>query len=192
MPISNEDLRVRKTQAAIKNAFLTLLDKKLFKDITVKEITQAAPCNRNTFYLHYTDKYDLMEKLCASQLSATKKVLCATYGKQYPSNLDWCVDISRIILDAIESDIQFYEVVFGKNRYPDFADQYQKLLADFIDTSLDKAAKSKRSHFEVQFSASGMIGLLKYWIVNREIYAKEQIAEEMYRFVVKVGGVLFE
>ena len=57
------DLRIVKTEAAIKNTFITLLSKKPFEKITVKDIITAAKINRSTFYLHYVDKYDLMDKI---------------------------------------------------------------------------------------------------------------------------------
>lgn len=57
------DLRVVKTKAALRKAFVHLLDQKPFEQISIKDITEAAMINRSTFYLHYQDKYDLMEIL---------------------------------------------------------------------------------------------------------------------------------
>ena len=52
------DRRVRKTQSAIKKAFIQLLKQKDLDHITIHDITEAADINRGTFYLHYEDKYD--------------------------------------------------------------------------------------------------------------------------------------
>lgn len=57
------DRRVRKTQSAIKKAFIQLLKQKDLDHITIHDITEAADINRGTFYLHYEDKYDLLEKM---------------------------------------------------------------------------------------------------------------------------------
>ena len=43
-------------------AFLTLLEKKDFAYITVKEICEAAGVNRSTFYLHYETMADLLSE----------------------------------------------------------------------------------------------------------------------------------
>ena len=59
----NEDLRIIKTKMAIKNAFLQLLSEKSFDKISVADIAQYALIHRGTFYSHYTDKYDLLNKL---------------------------------------------------------------------------------------------------------------------------------
>lgn len=56
------DRRIIRTKKEIFNALTLLLEQKTIDEITVKEITDLAGVNRGTFYLHYVDKYDLMEK----------------------------------------------------------------------------------------------------------------------------------
>ena len=43
-------------------AFLTLLAKKDFEYITIKEICEVAGVNRSTFYLHYETMSDLLSE----------------------------------------------------------------------------------------------------------------------------------
>ena len=50
------------TAAKMDEAFLTLLEKKDFGYITVKEICEAAGVNRSTFYLHYETIADLLSE----------------------------------------------------------------------------------------------------------------------------------
>ena len=50
------------TAARMNVAFLTLLEKKDFAYITVKEICEAAGVNRSTFYLHYETMVDLLSE----------------------------------------------------------------------------------------------------------------------------------
>lgn len=52
-----------KTQKAIERAYLELMKKKPYTKITVREITEAADINRSTFYNHYQDIYDLINKI---------------------------------------------------------------------------------------------------------------------------------
>ena len=48
------------TAVRMDEAFLTLLEKKDFAYITVKELCEAAGVNRSTFYLHYETMADLL------------------------------------------------------------------------------------------------------------------------------------
>ncbi len=57
------DLRVLKTQRAIREAFMQLLAEKPFESITVQNIIDRALVNRKTFYNHFRDKYDLAEQV---------------------------------------------------------------------------------------------------------------------------------
>ena len=50
------------TAARMDVAFLTLLEKKDFAYITVKEICEVAGVNRSTFYLHYETMADLLSE----------------------------------------------------------------------------------------------------------------------------------
>ncbi|MGF9699942.1 TetR/AcrR family transcriptional regulator [Paenibacillus sp. MABNR03] len=55
------DPRVIRTRKLLVDAFTHLTNKKDFKDITIKDITDQATVNRATFYGHFEDKYELME-----------------------------------------------------------------------------------------------------------------------------------
>ncbi|WP_342534120.1 TetR/AcrR family transcriptional regulator [Lysinibacillus sp. FSL K6-0057] len=62
------DLRVIRTRKLIMDSFIELSSKKEFKDITVKDITTEAMINRATFYYHFEDIYDLLEKVLSEVL----------------------------------------------------------------------------------------------------------------------------
>ena len=57
-----QERRYRRTEALILNGLTTLLQQKSIKEITVRELADLVDINRSTFYLHYTDIYDLLEK----------------------------------------------------------------------------------------------------------------------------------
>ena len=58
------DRRQRKTRDAIFSAFMTLLSKKDFGQITVGEIIEIADVGRATFYSHFESKDFLLKELC--------------------------------------------------------------------------------------------------------------------------------
>ena len=62
------DPRVLRTRKLIMDSFMELSGKKEFKDITVKDITTEAMINRATFYYHFEDIYDLLEKVLSEVL----------------------------------------------------------------------------------------------------------------------------
>ncbi len=54
------DLRIQRTKKAIMDAFLKLLKKKSFSEITITDITTEAMVARPTFYLHYKSKDEVL------------------------------------------------------------------------------------------------------------------------------------
>ncbi|MBB1124238.1 TetR/AcrR family transcriptional regulator [Limosilactobacillus albertensis] len=69
--------RSLETQTILAKNFLELLQEKPVSQVTVTEITKRANVNRGTFYSHYQDVYDLLEKLSQSfitDLTATIKL----------------------------------------------------------------------------------------------------------------------
>ncbi|MCC5889784.1 MAG: TetR family transcriptional regulator [Alkalibacterium sp.] len=64
-----QDPRLVRTRQSIIEAFIQLSYNKEFSQITVKDITETAQINRATFYNHFLDKYDLLEKVVSEKLS---------------------------------------------------------------------------------------------------------------------------
>lgn len=56
------DLRDNRTKLSVKKAFFDLLSKKDLRKINIDEICNQAMIGRSTFYNHYHDKYDFLEK----------------------------------------------------------------------------------------------------------------------------------
>lgn len=63
------DIRIEKTENAIKNAFLALRARKPVEKITIKELCELAKINKSTFYAHYDDIYDLSDQLQAETVA---------------------------------------------------------------------------------------------------------------------------
>ena len=57
------DRRIRKTRAQMRAGLAYLMKTKSIKEITVKDLVEAADINRSTFYLHYTDIYTMLETI---------------------------------------------------------------------------------------------------------------------------------
>ncbi|WP_260287759.1 TetR/AcrR family transcriptional regulator [Peribacillus aracenensis] len=62
------DPRIIRTRKLIMDSFVQLSMKKDFKNITISDITSKATVNRATFYYHFTDKYDLLNKVLKEDL----------------------------------------------------------------------------------------------------------------------------
>lgn len=152
MAKSKTDLRIVRTRKNIMDSFIELSSKKEFKDITVKDITEAAMINRATFYYHFQDIYDLREKVLSevllinldrhlyegSELSGetiTNIFIAITKFQDSLSNrCHWGYEdtIARITREQLE--IIFYNLL--KKQYPDEAEEELKTTAVFLSWGL--------------------------------------------------------
>lgn len=69
------DLRVKRTNILITQAFIKLLRSKTFDKITINDISDEAMINRATFYSHFKDKFDLFEQIIDKFLGEFAAVL---------------------------------------------------------------------------------------------------------------------
>lgn len=67
------DRRVVRTVRRIKDSFIELLKKEDFSKITVKMICDSADIERKTFYLHFKDKYELLDVIVKDHLDAFRE-----------------------------------------------------------------------------------------------------------------------
>lgn len=56
-----QDLRIRKTHCALKDALFSLLSRRRFDKITVNDLCEEAVISRTAFYAHFEDKYALLK-----------------------------------------------------------------------------------------------------------------------------------
>ncbi len=61
--MKKQDLRIIRTDRRIRETFLQLIDEVGFDAVTIKLLTDRAEVNRGTFYHHYADKYELLERM---------------------------------------------------------------------------------------------------------------------------------
>lgn len=164
MENKSQDRRVRKTKALLLHGLTTLMREKSIKNISVRELSDLVDINRGTFYLHYKDVYDLLEKaeeeIINEFLELFSKLSFGT-GFSYPFL------ISGEIFKFIDKYADFAHAILGKNGDIAFVEKFKALVREQIFKDWLKSNKKEKSkHFEYYFSfiASGFIGILQSWL----------------------------
>jgi len=175
---ANVDLRIKRTQKAIKDAFFDLLEEKGFEHISVKDITDKAMISRNTFYLHYSDKYELLNKVCDDLI----RTLFFRVSKQLRrvQKQEFTVEnISSIIkfgILAVDEDKASYRILFSKSETDLLSKKLSAMLRrvlDFVKDDIDGI-----SEISMEYIVSGITGVIKYY-VNNDV---DNLDSECYNF----------
>lgn len=178
------DLRIQKTQKSIKQAFFELIEEEGFDHISVKDITARAMISRNTFYLHYSDKFDLLNKICdelvfklflgvGKQLRReTRKLRVDTYG---------AASVIKMGIKTIEEDREAYRILLTSSGSDLLTQKLQQAIRrafDLIKSDIDSI---------LQYIISGICGIIKYHVTHEY----SNLDSEAYRFAeIHFGGLI--
>lgn len=190
MGIEPVDRRVRKTRRQLCECLITLLKEKKVQDITVRELTDMADLNRGTFYLHYKDVFDLLEKTEAELQEDFNQLVCkhdAVDLKQRPSV------IFNEIYSLVYDNADLIEILLGENGDLNFVNRLkllirEKCLKDWMEVFRSGNAAAFDAFFS--FIVSGCIGLVQYWLQTGLKETPEQMAKLTEHIITKGIGVL--
>jgi AcrR family transcriptional regulator len=111
------DLRVKKTSAAIKKAFIEMIMEMDPADITVKELTERAQIHRKTFYLHYTCIEALFKDMIQNIANAYYKEI-----DQIPASMPM-QEVNRVFFRFFSHQEPYVERLMCAPAYQEFFDR---------------------------------------------------------------------
>lgn len=174
-----DDLRIFKTKKAIKEAFFDLVSEKTFEKVAISDIADRAMINRATFYLHYQDKYDLLNSLETEVLNDIQKIsfivtrkyilACTNQGTVFPHVTE--------LLSYVEKNPQFFKLVandrIGLPFYNKVGEKISKRIFDELPELKDDTTLWK---YLQNFVISAYSSIINEWIRNDRKESKEEIA----------------
>lgn len=165
--MKKEDLRALKTKKAIKEAFIELVEINGYNKVSVSDIVKKADINRNTFYLHYEDKEDLIRKI----IQDVSYKLNETLGLYVYSSRSSMSKISEIeirwgfrnLLNLMEPEIELYRIILLDKSLNGYLNEIYSMIKKHLAYLLD--VKNPRSNLVYEYAFSGMVGLIQQWII---------------------------
>lgn len=183
------DPRPKRSRDRITKELFRLLDHHPFSAITVKMLTEGAAVNRSTFYAHFTDKYDLMDKIVDDHMEKLTEAIRiqGTVSPDYPSVEKVSRYFERLFVH-IEQNEHFYRTMF-----------LQGPIKTFISRFLDTLKENYQRVFEAQpanearvvdqdlllnYVIGGQLGLLISWLRNNRPYSAAYMGGQLSRMIV--------
>ncbi|MBD7895383.1 TetR/AcrR family transcriptional regulator [Limosilactobacillus sp. Sa3CUN2] len=138
-----QDFRVVKTTRRIQMALIKMLLHKPFEKVTVTDLIKIAKISRRSFYVHYTDKYDLLTKMeqqiiqeIHSSLAEDHQQLKPVTNFKDPQLFKNTEATFQRILSVINQHRQSLAVLLSKNGDYQFKSKIYKLITDEISHRL--------------------------------------------------------
>lgn len=168
------DRRITKSQAAIKNAVTELMSEKSFDDITIQEIADKADVNRGTIYLHYTDKYNLLDKMIEEHIDNLRELCKSASDMTFQEgNYVW--------FEYFERNYLFFSTMLTSKGAPYFRSRFLQLVIDEYKPEVDTTEGKNQGFSEdviLQFFASAIVGAVEWWFKNEMPLPARVMAEQ--------------
>jgi AcrR family transcriptional regulator len=173
--MSKVDRRILKTQEALKKAVIELMYEKNFDDITIQDLSDRANVSRGTIYLHYVDKYDLLDKLIETHIDDLRERCEAA------ADMDF-INGSLIWTEYFESNFSFFSMMLASKGAPYFRNRFLDFLLEEFRDEVD-VTKGKNEGLNedltVRFVASACIGVVEWWFTNEKPIPHQELAEQL-------------
>ena len=147
------------TKNAIAKSIKELMKKKNLQKISVADIVQNCGINRQTFYYHFKDKYDLINWIFYSEV-----VVSVTGQKRYG---DWSEAMLNV-LNVMKEEQEFYTGALnltGQNAFQNYFFEVTKaLVREIIDTLAEgRNMEEKDQNFIADVYTYGLVGTVMEW-----------------------------
>ncbi|MFE6078769.1 TetR/AcrR family transcriptional regulator [Paenibacillus sp. NPDC057886] len=171
------DRRVLKTRKAIMEAFVGLLEERDFEQMTINDIADRANVNRGTIYLHYTDKFDLLDRCIETYLQQLVEA-CMNDHFQTPLTAK---DALLRTFGYLEEHAAIYTMLLTKEGIPAFRGKLMTLMIQGVEEQMNACGVQGGMSKEIttQFLASAAVGLVEWWIMNAMPYPVEEMVDQL-------------
>lgn len=156
------DLRIQKSEQAIEQAFLELIEEKGFENVRMIDIAKKANVNRNTIYIRYGVKEDIITS-----------IVTKSFSRQFQD-----VDLSKLarpiisrrlvemlfysIFEALSNDIELYRIILTD---PNLSGYLEKKLREIRKVMTQHIVDNKKNNLVVEYILQGVYGVIKSWII---------------------------
>ena len=161
------DLRMVKTRAQIKEAFLQLREKLMPDKIKVKDICQVTMINKTTFYNHYADSNQLSEEIDNSMID---KIL-SVFAEKDKIFEDPKAYISGL-LAAMEKESGALKRVFRGKR-----EVMCVKLEERLRSFYEKEISDVDDKIKLSFAIGGFVRIVNDYVFGDVKYNVDQLAE---------------
>lgn len=179
-----------KTQKAIRRALLKLLEEKNIEAISILDITNQADINRGTFYLHYVDKYDMLEQFEHDLFSKIEEILYKNIiisrtnqdflKSRYPTLVQ--------LFDCLKEERDIFLIVLKTNGLLTMQSKLIQIIQSIIQneriSNISITNNKRQLNLFIPILVSILLSVAQYWINNEE--EKEITSEQIARAIFNI------
>lgn len=182
-----QDRRTIQTKAQITDALIQLIHEKGFNNLNVTDLTRAAGIGRGTFYIHYLDKFDLLNKIEAQLMDEIQQVLNNVIPEELSvhSNADSEVPSELLIktLDYFYQNSKLLSALLSPDGDPYLIDKIKEMFRDLIKESFHASSDDIEFNpniprdYIMEIILDRLMSIVVYWMSKEDLESPEEIAK---------------
>ncbi|WP_254176608.1 TetR/AcrR family transcriptional regulator C-terminal domain-containing protein [Clostridium baratii] len=149
-----------------------MLIKDGFDEITVKKITEQADISRKTFYLHYLDKYDLLDTIVNKKLEELEEICEQKKEKGF-------IEGTVIWFNYFDENKDFFSALFSSKSTVSFRKQLLDFMMNQLSKKINNISADKDPEILLRFLSMAVLGILESFILNELNSNTEEIAKQV-------------
>ncbi len=172
------DRRIGKSKKAIIDALTQLMMEKDFDKITIHEIAEQANVNRGTVYLHYTDKFDLLNHCIETHLIELFEICMQKENTGHSP-----AKVSMLhIFEYLEQHAFFYSNMLTNKGIPTFRNRLYVMVQQMVEEQIKLKGISLNINEDVlvQYVASATVGVMEWWITHSMPHPAKDMVEQLW------------
>lgn len=177
------DKRSRKSRQAIKDAFKEMVLTQEMSHIVIKDLAEKADVNRKTFYLHYTDVYNVLEDVEDELLDDIKSIFAKF-------DMDKIKTDPYPLLIAISDGVSgsenetFNKLLFSST----ISGNFMRKIKDMLKKELFNSYKfinlsPQKANVVLSFIVSGVVDCYRDWYLSDRSESLEELARELSELI---------
>lgn len=176
MKTEKVDRRIKYTTLLLRNALIGLMQSTPISKISVKMLCDSADINRSTFYAHFTDPHDLLQRLEQEVLANLNQYIVDHISS---GQAESALPILRQVLEYAQKNADLFKVLLGGNSDAEFKTSIvelaqQKIIAQLKD---NQNFDERTSHYLQCFILGGALNIMQSWLEDGMQETPEQMAE---------------
>lgn len=160
--MEKQNQRIMLTKQLIHTAFLRLLRNKSIREVSIRELCNAAGINRTTFYNHYGSQYDVFTEIADRYLEDISAVIASANIQDHPGVLTKCA----LVLQYVADHFELSKLLMNNNVDDSFASRLLSLpkIEDMLAEALSGVEDEKERKATIDFAIYGSYKLLQDWV----------------------------
>lgn len=183
------DRRVRKTKKLLRQGLAKLMENKSINEITVKELVDEIDINRSTFYLHYTDIFDMLAKIEDELMDEIMDIITpiTPFTEGSSSTMDGAYSHLAKLFTMLSNNSDICKALCGPHGDMAFINRIEEYIANLstqytnhlFPTDLENDLKYIHS-----YCITGCVGMVKKWILGSYTDTPEHMAQLTYDILI--------